>query len=417
MADGKLMMRLRSHPVVVVGTPVLIVDDNATNRRILEEMLHNWEMKPFAVADAKQGIQALRDRHGQPDAFRLAIVDVNMPYVDGFTLTEWIRDDANLADTPVIMLTSGGRVGDREKRENLAVAAHLMKPVKQSELFDTIITVLGITGAEDDQVGEAAADSLEPELAPLKILLAEDNLVNQKLALGLLGNKGHHVSVAGNGKQALEMLETGEYDLVLMDVQMPEMDGLEATRQIRAREMITGAHIQIIAMTAHAMKGDRELCIEAGMDDYLSKPIRINELTSRLITLFGSPTHDADELSAEQNSVDIDWSDAIDAAGGDESLLKEIIQTFLGDLPRLREATRQAADSQDANALQKAAHELKGSLLFLNVRRPIEQAESIESLAAGGDLSNVNPALSAMETEITVLSKALKDFVAGKSSP
>ena len=292
-----------------------------------------------------------------------------------------------------------------------------MKPVKQSELFDTIITVLGITGAEDDQVGEAAADSLEPELAPLKILLAEDNLVNQKLALGLLGNKGHQVSVAGNGKQALEMLETGEYDLVLMDVQMPEMDGLEATRQIRAREMITGAHIQIIAMTAHAMKGDRELCIEAGMDDYLSKPIRINELTSRLITLFGSPTYDADELSAEQNSVSIDWSDAIDAAGGDESLLKEIIQAFLGDLPRLREATRQAADSQDANALQKAAHELKGSLLFLNVRRPIEQAESIESLAAGGDLSNVNPALSAMETEITVLSKALKDFVAGKSSP
>ena len=417
VADGTQLKRLRSRPVVVVGTPVLIVDDNATNRRILEEMLNNWGMKPFAVSDAHQGMQVLRDRQGQPDAFRLAVLDVNMPYVDGFTLTEWIRNDADLADTAVIMLTSGGRLGDREKRKNLAVAAHLMKPVKQSELFDSIITVLGVTGVEEDELVTASADSAEAELAPLKILLAEDNLVNQKLALGVLGSKGHQVSVAENGKEAMEMLAADEYDLVLMDVQMPEMDGLEATRQIRAREMETGAHMPIIAMTAHAMKGDRELCLEAGMDDYLSKPIRIKELTTKLITLFGSPQRDVDETPAEQDSGSIDWSEALEAAGGSESLLKEIVQAFLGDLPRLRAATQQAADSEDANALQKAAHELKGSLLFLNAQGPVEQAQSLETLAAGGDLSNVKPTLSALETEITSLSKILREFVAGKLHP
>ncbi len=412
IADGAELKRIRSRPVVIIGTPVLVVDDNATNRRILAEMLENWGMQPCAVADAHDALQTLRDRHGRPDAFRLAVLDVNMPDVDGFTLTEWIRNDAQLADTAVIMLTSGGRMGDRKKRKKLGVAAHLMKPVKQSELFDAIITVLGVTEVADEQAAPTTEQDEMPSSTPLRILLAEDNLVNQRLAIGVLGSKGHQVSVAGNGKEAIEMLATGEYDLVLMDVQMPEMDGLEATKQIRAEEAETGTHVPIIAMTAHAMKGDRELCLEAGMDDYLSKPIRINELTSKLVTLFDSQELETENSGVQPNSTGVDWSGALEAAGGSEELLKEIIQAFLDDLPRLLMITRQAVTTQDANVLKKAAHELKGSLLFLNADRPTQLAQSLETMAADGDLSTSRDAVSALETEMQGLVASLNDFMA-----
>jgi CheY-like chemotaxis protein len=267
----------KTDPSSVTGIRILIVDDNATNRLILEEMTRSWGMQPNAVDGAHEAIKLLRQAHQTPTPVPLMLADVNMPEVDGLTLTEWIRQDPILAETKVIVLTSGARPEDLQRCSELKVTAHLMKPVKQSELLDAIGSSLGadVTSTE----GSAAVPG-EPasQLPPLRLLLAEDSLVNQKLAIGLLQKHGHTVVVANNGKEAIAALAGDHFDLILMDVEMPEMDGLEATAVIRVKERQTGTRIPIIAMTAHAMKGDRQRCLEAGMDDYVSKPIRARQL-------------------------------------------------------------------------------------------------------------------------------------------
>jgi CheY-like chemotaxis protein len=258
---------------------VLIVDDNATNRLILEEMVRSWGMAPAAVASAREALDWLHRAHERQSPFRIVLADVNMPEVDGFSMVEQIRRDEKLRGTIVIVLTSGTRPGDMARCKELRIDAHLMKPIKQSELFDAIGMALGISTPEDHAA--AVPRGTEP-ISPLRILLAEDSLVNQKLALGLLGKQGHAVTVATTGKEAVRLWESQDFDVILMDVQMPEMDGMEATAVIRAQEVRTGSHIPIIAMTAHAMKGDRELCLAAGMDDYVSKPIRAEQLLDAL---------------------------------------------------------------------------------------------------------------------------------------
>ena len=281
LADGAVPQTTPAQAVFVRDTSVLVVDDNATNRLILEEMLRNWGMLPTCVASAQAAIEALREARRTNRPYRLVLADVNMPEVDGFQLVEWIKQDPQLATTIVIMLTSGVRSGDLDRCKQLQIEAHLLKPIKQSELFDAIGLSLGISVPEDQRAEVPAISSLK-RLRPLQILLAEDSLVNQKLAVGLLGKHGHSVVVAKNGKEAVNAWETQSFDLVLMDVQMPEMDGMEATAVIRAQEKKTGAHIPIVAMTAHAMKGDREACLAAGMDDYVPKPIRAEHLFDAL---------------------------------------------------------------------------------------------------------------------------------------
>ena len=274
-------MRRRIEPAGVRETRVLIVDDNATNRLILEEMTRNWGMQPAAVGSAREAISVLRQSHQAGARVPLVLSDVNMPEVDGLTLTEWIRQDPDLADTTVIVLTSGARPDDMRRCDELKVAAHLMKPVKQSELLGAIEMSLGAAVPEDEGM-EASPGEPKEALPPLHVLLAEDSLVNQKLAIGLMEKHGHSVVVANNGKEAIAALASDQFDVVLMDVEMPEMDGLEATAVIRVKERQTGKHVPIIAMTAHAMKGDRERCLEAGMDDYVSKPIRAQQLFDTL---------------------------------------------------------------------------------------------------------------------------------------
>jgi CheY-like chemotaxis protein len=256
---------------------VLVVDDNATNRRILEETLRNWGMKPTGAAGARQALALLRQAHKAREPYVLVLTDANMPEVDGFRLAEQVKQDAQLSSTVIMMLTSGDRPGDIARCEQLGVAAYLLKPIKQSELFDAIAIALGLSRPEDE-VEEAAGAEQASRLPPLRILLAEDSLVNQKLAVGLFEKYGHTVVVANHGREAIAALETQDFDLVVMDVQMPEMDGFEATALIRAREKRTGGRVPIIAMTAHVMKGDRERCLEAGMDGYVAKPIRAKQV-------------------------------------------------------------------------------------------------------------------------------------------
>jgi signal transduction histidine kinase/CheY-like chemotaxis protein len=266
-------------PGSLQGTRVLIVDDNATNRLILEEMVRSWAMVPDTVASAEQAMGALCQAQAQRRPYRLVLSDVNMPGQDGFSLTQRIRQSAGLQDTVVILLTSGGHPEDAKRGEALGVAAHLMKPIKQSELFDAIALALGLA-PDIEPTDQVPAKQLS--LPPLRILVAEDSLVNQKLAVSLLETHGHAVTIANNGKEAVNAVMAQQFDMVLMDVEMPEMDGLEATATIRAWEKSRRTHLPIIAMTAHAMKSHRQQCLEAGMDDYVSKPVRASELFEKM---------------------------------------------------------------------------------------------------------------------------------------
>ncbi len=272
----------------ISGTRVLVVDDNATNRQILSEMLRNWGIRVTVAEDARQALVALHTARQQGDPFALVLNDACMPDVDGFNLAEKIRDDRHLGGTIIMMLTSGDRPGDIQRCGNLNIGTYLLKPIKQSELFDALMSELRVTSAEDEPSQGAADQGKASVHGPLRVLLAEDSLFNQKLAVGLLERRGHSVVVAQHGREALAAIEQNSFDLVLMDIQMPEMDGLEATRAIRAREQDCGGHLPIIAMTAHAMKGDRERCIEAGMDAYVAKPVRAKDLFDAIDQLLQS---------------------------------------------------------------------------------------------------------------------------------
>ncbi len=259
--------------------PVLVVDDNAANLTILHEMLRNWHMAPVSVAHAADAIDRLRERQAAGTPFRLVLTDVHMPEVDGFMLCERIRNIPELADLVLVVLTSGDRAGDISLCEKLAVAARLLKPVKPSELVQTLVRVLRTAlPSEESHTGQPAGSPPNMARRPLRVLLAEDSTMNQKLVVGLLGKWGHSVHVATNGRVAVQAWEQEQFDLILMDVQMPEMNGFEATSAIRQRERQTGGRIPIIALTAHALRGDREQCLAAGMDSYVSKPLHHAEL-------------------------------------------------------------------------------------------------------------------------------------------
>jgi CheY-like chemotaxis protein len=269
--------------VRLAGLPVLVVDDNATNRRILTEMLERWHMRPTAVAGVPDAVYALQDaaRRGRP--FSLVLTDAHMPGEDGFRLVERIRNSRELDNPVVLMITSGEQRGDLARCRELGISVYLIKPIRRGELKTAIAAVLPEAGEPKpvDHPSLLALDSRVQSSQPFsiaRILLAEDNIVNQRVAVRILEKAGHMVVVARSGSEALQALESQEFDVVFMDVQMPDMDGLEATAIIRRMEESTGKHLPIVAMTAHAMTGDRERCLASGMDGYLSKPIHAQDL-------------------------------------------------------------------------------------------------------------------------------------------
>jgi two-component system, sensor histidine kinase and response regulator len=396
--------------VIVGGTRVLVVDDHATNLRIFREMLTAWGMVPVTADCAAEALRLLRQGQAAGRPFRVLLSDVNMPDMDGFQLAEAVRQDDAIADIVIMMLTSSGRPGDNARRANLKVAAHLMKPVKQSELFDALVTALGVSAVEDD--AELSLPEHISPVGPLRILLAEDNVVNQKLALGILQREGHEVVVARTGREAVDAVEQQAFDLVLMDVQMPEMDGLEATQCIRAAEQSQGGHVPIIAMTAHAMSGDRERCLQAGMDEYISKPIRLGQLAEKLAMVL--PLRVARETppaDSGQNAALVDWDEALRGVGGDRQLLREVVQIFLQEVTPLMDEIRAAIAGHDAAALKRGAHSLKGSILFLGAAEPADQALQLEQIGAGGELQPAAAALQLLELQIQSLGVELQDWL------
>jgi CheY-like chemotaxis protein len=265
---------------------VLIVDDNATNRQILEKTLAYWNMRPTSAAAAAEGLALLQQAQASGTPFALMIVDCHMPDVDGFMFVEHLRELPEMQDLVTVMLTSGGQRGDGQRCKELGIAAYLIKPVLQSDLLEALLRVLGTRSDPAEPAQLITRHTLREARPPLRVLLAEDNPVNQRLAVRLLEKEGHSVVVAGNGAKALEALEGQQFDLVLMDVQMPVMDGMEATAAIRKREQSSGAHIPIVAMTAHAMAGDRQRFLSLGMDRYVSKPIHSSDLFDTIESLF-----------------------------------------------------------------------------------------------------------------------------------
>ena len=260
------------------GMPVLAVDDNAINRHILSEIFSRWGMNPTLATGANEALIAMQNADAAGMPFTLVIVDAQMPDIDGFTLVESIKLDPRLAGAVIMMLTSCGQPGDAERCLTLGASAYLTKPIGESELRKATLQVLGRGESAERQPRMVTRHSLSVGQKILRVLVAEDNAVNQLLTKRLVENQGHTVVLVASGRQALEAIEAGNVDLVLMDVQMPDMNGFEATAAIRERERRTKGHLPIIAMTANAMQGDKELCLDAGMDAYVSKPVNLNEL-------------------------------------------------------------------------------------------------------------------------------------------
>ena len=386
-----------SESVDLRDLPVLIVDDNATNRRVLEEMLTNWHMKPIVVDRGQAALSTMKQAANAGNPFRLMLLDVQMPGMDGFDVAEQVKEDPELAKTRIIILSSTGQRDDVARRQEPGISARLLKPIKQSSLLDTIMKVLGTLPQKQEPSSQALRSPLGQSHRSSHILLAEDNVVNQKLAIRILEKHGHTVVLAGNGREAIAALDRESFDLVLMDVQMPEMDGLEATAAIREKEKNTGAHIPIIAMTAHAMKGDRERCLDAGMDGYVPKPIEVAKLYETIESIASTTLHD--------DVIDMD--EVIERVAGDVELLSEMVELFLDDCPRLLSQIRESIVHRDSEILERSAHTLKGSVGNFSAAPAFEAAYRLEKMGRDGDIAHAEEAYTALEGELKRLQPVL----------
>jgi signal transduction histidine kinase/CheY-like chemotaxis protein/HPt (histidine-containing phosphotransfer) domain-containing protein len=368
------------------GLPVLVVDDNVSNRRVLEEVLAGWGMRPQTAAGGAEALAALERAAAAGVPFPLVLLDYHMPDMDGFAVAEHMRRRPEMAAATLMMLSSVDHQGAAARCRELGVTRYLLKPVKQSDLLDAILAALpGPRPAAPPPEAPPAAHA--PPLRRLKVLLAEDNAVNQMLAVRLLEKAGHAVAVVGDGRAAVEAAAREPFDVVLMDVQMPGMDGLEATGEIRRQG---GRRVPIVAMTANALKGDRERCLEAGMDGYVSKPVRPDELFQAL----------AEVLGAAAAGPSIDRAEVMRRVGGDADILRAVARVFLDDLPNLLRRVESALAADDAAALRRAAHALKGALGYFTDGPAHSLAERLELLGRAGDVAEARPRFAALRAAV-----------------
>jgi two-component system sensor histidine kinase/response regulator len=397
---------------VLRDLPVLVVDDNATNRRILEETLLQWQMKPTIVDSGAAALSAMKSAHDEGRPFSLVMTDSMMPEMDGFGLVEQINEHPCWAAPTIIMLTSAGERGDAARCMKLGIAAYLLKPIKQSELLFSITRMLRDPLPAPSRPSLITRHSIRESAQRLQILLAEDNIVNQKLAVRMLEKMGHTVWVAANGREALDILERQKFDLILMDVQMPIMDGLEATRAVREREMTSGEHAPIVAMTAYAMKGDKEKCLDAGMDGYVSKPIDAAELFETIEDLFLKKNSDTIPRSGhELTKQPLSKTQILDRVGGDETLLKELVDLFIADYPRRVSDIQTAIREGDAQELEQAAHALKGSIGNFTSESAFQAALRLETIGRDRDMAQAPDAMIDLENKVRQLQEQLVSLV------
>jgi CheY-like chemotaxis protein/nitrogen-specific signal transduction histidine kinase len=392
------------------GTPVLVIDDNATNRRILEAMLKCWSMQPTLVERGHEGLVAMRRAKDMGRTFPLILLDAQMPDMDGFMVVEKLKEDPTLAGSAIMMLTSAGQRGDAARCRELGISAYLVKPIRQSELLEAILLVLGQPSQRKDHPDLVTRHTIREARRKLRILVAEDNAINRELVARLLQKHGHTVMPVTTGREAVDLLDkdAANCDIVLMDVEMPDMDGFQATAIIREKEKISGKHIPIIAMTAYAMKGDRERCLAAGMDGYVPKPIRHQDLFETIQTLVmdvpNIPTH----APPEKPSVEVlDEALLVSRVDSDPQLLRDLVDLFLEDCPRLVDEIRVALERKDAKAVERGAHTLKGCTSNLAAKMASEAALKLERLAHAGDLVRAEGVLQELECQLVRLKPAL----------
>jgi len=397
--------------------PALVVDDNEVNRRILDEFLRKWSMKPVLVDGADAAIAELDRAAASNCSYPLVLLDAMMPDVDGFTLAKKIKASPSLANAIIMMLSSADQVADAARCRELGISVYLTKPIRQSELLDAIMSALGTVQTDAMPVVAAAPEPILKAARSLRILLAEDNSVNQRLAVRILEKWGHSVAVAGNGRKALEAWEKERFDVVLMDVQMPEMSGHEATGAIREQEAKSGRHTPIIAMTAHAMEGDREKCLSAGMDHYVTKPIDRKKLFEALESYSGSRAP-ADTVAMEETKEQFafDPSVVLKRVDGDLDLLKEVAALFFEDTPRLMTEIRKAVERADAPVLERSAHTLKGSVGNFGARRAFELSFNLEQMGRNGDFGHAIEVFEQLEQQIAQLVPALESMMKRKAA-
>jgi two-component system, sensor histidine kinase and response regulator len=401
------------------GLSVLVVDDNATNRRILEEILINWGMRPTLVDGGPAALHALEQAKAAGSPFALALLDFQMPDMDGFQLAARIREQAALGTTTIMMLSSVGERGDAARCKELGVSAYLTKPVRQSLLLDAILAVLTNAGHGAKLPTLVTRHSVRETQRPMRILLAEDNPVNRMFAARTLEKHGHTVIVADDGRKAVAAHAGDKFDVILMDVQMPDLDGLEATQLIREAEKKTGAHVPIIALTAHAMSEDKDRCLAAGMDDYLSKPFTAAQLFAVMerLTVSIPAVAPVAARQGEDNSPVFDRAELLARVDSDLSLRNALIEVFLADCPRLVSDLRHAVDQRKPQDLARAAHALKGTLSTVAARRAADAAARLQQIGKLGDLSGLEAAYATFDRELALLlpelSAALSETHAG----
>jgi signal transduction histidine kinase/DNA-binding response OmpR family regulator/HPt (histidine-containing phosphotransfer) domain-containing protein len=399
-------------PAALLHLPVLLVDDNSTNRQILLEITSRWGMNPTAVESGARAMEAINQAEASGANFRLAIIDSRMPGIDGFQLAEQIMGNPRRPTAVLMMVTSGDRIQVERSREK-GIAACLLKPIKQSEMLSAVVGVLGQIEAGGAPDEERKPDPQKPA-KPLRILIAEDNPINQKVVVRMLERMGHTTVLAINGREALASLAAGPFDLVFMDVQMPEIDGLSATREVRRREKQTGCHIPIIAMTAHAVNGDKERCLQSGMDAYISKPVTSHGIAETIAEVFGvdRPLPVLPIATPIPASSPVwDRTKALERVDGDEPLLRELVQIFLEESPKQLTAMRRAIESANLEAIETTAHSLKGELGYLGLPTAAEKAKDLERMGRERTLQPVAELFLTFQSEVSAVAGAMQQML------
>jgi PAS domain S-box-containing protein len=411
------------------GVRILAVDDNVANRLVLAEQLASCGVRHEEAESAAKALTMLREARAAGDPFRIVVTDMQMPGMDGESLGKAIKDDPNLRDTLMVMMTSWGKRGDAQRLQDLGFAAYLAKPIKQSQLYACLATVLGsavlpVGGLDEDRSGKTSQTALvtrhtirEARRRKIRILLAEDNITNQQVAVSILKKLGYRADAVANGQEAIQALEMVPYDIVFMDVQMPVMDGFEATHQIRNPQSAVRNHkIPIIAVTAHAMKGDRERCLEAGMDDYISKPVAPGALAEAMEKWLGWSQEQ--QAAADRVIQDIEPSKGppvfdrqclMARLMDDEDLVKMIVAGFLKDIPEQIRVLKEYIDQGGAEQAGSQAHKIKGAAASVGGTILSAVAFEMEKAGKSGRLTEVAALMPELEEQFELLKAQMRE--------
>jgi CheY-like chemotaxis protein len=394
-----------AHPKLA-GLNVLVVDDNDSSRKIIKEILARLQISVVPASGAREAKDLLSKAQAESMPFNLILIDSDMPETDGFSLAQWIVGQ-QISDAGIIMLLTFPHLRRKPELEKLGIIATVVKPLGASELVGTILNALGIQKPETEVSTQAKPKAIRIPSRALKILVAEDTPFNQKFIQRLLDRWNHQITLVENGRQALDTLYNDSFDIVLMDVQMPEMDGLTATKKIRnLKSKIRG--IPIIAMTAHAIRGDRERCLEAGMDEYVSKPIDSDILFDAIENL--TRTAGASDRT-EDESAKLNKEMLLKAFDGDWSFLKEVVEVFLSDYPRLLDDLHRAFEQSDSDTLMRAAHSLKGMLKNFQAETAAEVAFELEKKGQGESFDGVPEAIDNLSGQVADVDKTLRGIL------